>query len=187
MRDEIKRAVEALRRGGIILYPTDTVWGIGCDPTNEEAVNAVFKLKQRSDNKTMLILLDNSAKLQTYVQHVPDIAWDLIELTNSPLTIVYEGAKNLAANLISADGTIGIRITEEAFSKELCRQFRKPILSTSANISDTPAPTGFSDIEQLILDGVDYIVSYRQKETSKAKPSGIIKLNRDGTIKIIRK
>lgn len=187
MQEEIKKACDVMRRGGIILYPTDTIWGIGCDATNEEAVQRVYELKQRDDSKSMLVLLDNPAKLQTYVQDVPDIAWDLIELTDKPLTIIYEGAKNLAANLIAADGTIGIRITNEIFSRELCRQFRKPIVSTSANLSGDPAPDNFARISDKIKEAVDYVVTYRQKESARAQASSIVKLGRDGTIHIIRK
>jgi len=187
MQDDIKKACDTLKKGGIILYPTDTIWGIGCDATNEEAVKRIYELKQRDDSKSMLILMDNPAKLQTYVRDVPDIAWDLIELTDKPLTIIYDGAKNLATNLIAEDGSIGIRITAEKFSMELCRQFRKPIVSTSANISGESSPAIFSQISQTVKDGVDYIVTYRQKEQGKAQPSGIVKLERDGSIKIIRK
>lgn len=187
MQEEIKKACDVMRRGGIILYPTDTIWGIGCDATNEESVQRVYELKQRDDSKSMLVLLDNPAKLQTYVQDVPDIAWDLIELTDKPLTIIYEGAKNLATNLIAADGTIGIRITNEIFSRELCRQFRKPIVSTSANLSGEPAPERFAHITDKIKEAVDYIVTYRQQESTRAKASGIVKLGKDGTIHIIRK
>ncbi len=187
MQDDIKKAIEVLKSGGIILYPTDTIWGIGCDATNEEAVKKIYELKQRDDSKSMLVLLDNPAKLQTYVQDVPDIAWDLIDLTDTPLTIIFDGAKNLASNLVAEDGTIGIRITDELFSRELCKQFRKPIVSTSANISGEPSPQTFSKISPAIKNGVDYIVTYRQKENKAAKPSGILKLGKDGTIKIIRK
>lgn len=187
MREEIKKACEILRKGGIILYPTDTIWGIGCDATNEAAVRRIYDLKQRDDSKSMLVLLDNPAKLQTYVKDVPDIAWDLIELTYKPLTIIYDDAKNLAPSLVAADGSIGIRITSEPFSMELCRQFRKPIVSTSANISGEPAPAAFSGISKAIRSGVDYIVSYRQKEPGGAKPSGIVKLSKDGSIHVIRK
>lgn len=176
-----------MRNGGIILYPTDTIWGIGCDATNEEAIRRIFEIKQREDSKSMLVLLDNPAKLQTYVADVPDIAWDLIELTDKPLTIIYERAKNLAPNLIAEDGSIGIRITDEAFSKELCRQYRKPIVSTSANLSGHPSASHFGEIENEIKKAVDYVVSYRQKEHRKAIPSSIVKLGRDGTIHIIRK
>lgn len=187
MQDDIKKACDTLKKGGIILYPTDTIWGIGCDATNEEAVKRIYELKQRDDNKSMLVLMDNPAKLQTYVKDVPDIAWDLIDLTDKPLTIIYDGAKNLATNLIAEDGSIGIRITAETFSMELCRQFRKPIVSTSANISGEPSPATFSQIGQTVKNGVDYIVTYRQKEQGKTQPSGIVKLERDGSIKIIRK
>jgi len=187
MQDDIKKACEVLRKGGIILYPTDTIWGIGCDATSEDAVKRIYELKQRDDSKSMLVLLDNPAKLQTYVQEVPDIAWDLIELTDKPLTIIYEGAKNLATNLIAADGSIGIRITNEVFSRELCRQFRKPIVSTSANVSGEPSPGRFSQISPVIKNGVDYVVTYGQKEQREAKPSSIVKLGKDGTIQIIRK
>ncbi|WP_286832593.1 MULTISPECIES: L-threonylcarbamoyladenylate synthase [Proteiniphilum] len=187
MQDDIKKACDVLMKGGIILYPTDTIWGIGCDATNEDAVKRIYKLKQRDDSKSMLILMDNPARLNSYVQEVPDIALDLIELTTNPLTIIYDGAKNLASNLISPDGSIGIRITEEAFSRELCKQFRKPIVSTSANLSGDPSPTRFSQIKAIIKDGVDYIVTYRQKEQAQSRPSSIVKLSRDGTIQIIRK
>lgn len=187
MQDDIKKACDVLKEGGLILYPTDTIWGIGCDATNAEAVKRIYALKQRDDNKSMLLLMDNPAKLHTYLKDVPDIAWDLIELTDKPLTIIYDGAKNLAANLIAEDGSIGIRITSELFSMRLCRQFRKPIVSTSANISGDPSPANFSQIGQAIKDGVDYIVTYRQKEQRRAQPSGIVQLGKEGSIKIIRK
>ncbi len=187
MNEDIKKAVEILMKGGIILYPTDTVWGIGCDATNAEAVKRIYEIKQRDDSKSMLILMDNPAKIQTYIQDVPEIAWDLIELTDKPLTIIYENARNLAENLIAEDGSIGIRITDEEFSKELCKRFRKPIVSTSANISGNPSPANFREISQEIKDKMDYIVNYRQKDSSKANPSSIIKLSKDGTINIIRK
>ncbi|MFA6853929.1 L-threonylcarbamoyladenylate synthase [Lascolabacillus massiliensis] len=187
MQEDIKKAIEVLKSGGIILYPTDTIWGIGCDATNEEAVKHIYDLKQRDDSKSMLVLLDNPAKLQTYVQDVPEIAWDMIDLTDKPLTIIYDGAKNLAANLIAPDGSIGIRITDELFSRELCKQFRKPIVSTSANISGEVSPTKFSKISAEIKNGVDYVVNYRRKDNSEVKPSSIIKLGRNGTIQVIRK
>ncbi|WP_129594758.1 L-threonylcarbamoyladenylate synthase [Seramator thermalis] len=187
MQEDIKKACEVMNKGGVILYPTDTIWGIGCDATNEEAVKRVYEIKQRSDSKSMLILLDNPAKLQVYVKDVPDIAWDLIELTDKPLTIIYDGAKNLATNLLAEDGSIGIRITNEGFSKELCRQFRKPIVSTSANISGNPSPASFREIDPAIIQAVDYVVEFRQNDPAKSKPSGIIKLTKNGTIQIIRK
>ncbi len=187
MQEDIKKAIEILKSGGIILYPTDTIWGMGCDATNEKAVKRIYEIKQRNDSKSMLILLDNPAKLETYVQDVPNIAWDLIDLTDKPLTIIYDGAKNLATNLIAPDGSIGIRITDELFSRELCKQFRKPIVSTSANISGGSSPLRFSKISSEIKNSVDYIVTYRQKEIKEIKPSGILKLGKNGTIQIIRK
>ena len=172
--------------GGIILYPTDTIWGIGCDATNEEAVRRVYQLKRRSDHKAMLLLMDSSAKLNYYVQEVPDVAWDLIELADSPLTVIYSGARNVAPNLLAEDGSVGIRITQEEFSHKLCERFRKPLVSTSANVSGEPSPANFSEISATIKAGVDYIVRYRQDDLSKAAPSHIIKLGAGGLVKIIR-
>lgn len=186
MRDDIQKALEVLRKGGLILYPTDTIWGIGCDATNEEAVKKLYALKQRDDRQSMLVLIDRPERLQAYVQEVPDIAWDLIELSDRPLTLIYDGAKNLAPNLIASDGSIGIRVTNESFSQTLCRQFRRPIVSTSANISGTPPPARFNQIQDEVKNGVDYIVTYRQDDPSEAKPSGIVKLGYDGTVRVIR-
>ena len=172
--------------GGLILYPTDTIWGIGCDATNEEAVRKVYALKRRSDHKAMLLLMDSSAKLNYYVQEVPDVAWDLIELADSPLTVIYSGARNVAPNLLAEDGSVGIRITQEEFSHKLCERFRIPLVSTSANVSGAPSPANFSEISETIKSGVDYIVRYRQEDLSKAAPSHIIKLGAGGLVKIIR-
>ena len=172
--------------GGLILYPTDTIWGIGCDATNEVAVRRVYELKRRSDHKAMLLLMDSSAKLNYYVQEVPDVAWDLIELADSPLTVIYSGARNVAPNLLAEDGSVGIRITQEEFSHKLCERFRKPLVSTSANVSGEPSPANFSEISATIKAGVDYIVRYRQDDLSKAAPSHIIKLGAGGLVKIIR-
>jgi L-threonylcarbamoyladenylate synthase len=184
---EIKNAIEVLRSGGIILYPTDTIWGIGCDATNEAAVKKIYDLKQRSDSKSMIILLDNEAKLPSYVQHVPEQAWQLIEYAEKPLTIIYSEAKNLAKNIIAEDGSIGIRITKDEFCKRLIEKFRKPIVSTSANISGENAPASFSQISDEIKRGVDYIVALRQEENKPSTPSTIIKLGIKGEIEIIRK
>lgn len=175
-----------MREGGVILYPTDTIWGIGCDATNEEAVRRVYEIKQRADSKAMLVLVDSAVKVDFYVQDVPDVAWDLIELADKPLTIIYSGARNLASSLLAKDGSVGIRVTNEAFSKRLCQQFRKAIVSTSANVSGQPSPQNFSEISSEIKEAVDYIVNYRREETDKAKPSSIIKLDKGGVIKIIR-
>jgi L-threonylcarbamoyladenylate synthase len=186
MQEEIKRTIEVLRAGGVILYPTDTVWGIGCDATNKEAVKKIFDIKKRVDTKAMLVLIDSSAKLQAYVEEVPDMAWDLIELTEKPLTIIYPDAKNLADNLIADDKSIGIRVTKEEFSKKLCSQFRNPIVSTSANLSGEPTPANFSQISDSIKTAVDYVVNYRQNDVSQPKPSSIIKLGKGNLIQIIR-
>ena len=186
MNEDIKKALEVLKQGGIILYPTDTIWGIGCDATNEEAVEKIYAIKQRDKNQSMLILLDNSGKLQAYIQDVPDIAWDLFDLADKPLTIIFNNAKNLAPNLINSDGTIGIRVTTEDFSRQLCMRFRKPIVSTSANITGQPAPQNFNEIDPKIIDLVDYVVEYRQDELYKQTPSSIIKLGSSGEINIIR-
>ena len=184
--EDLKRACEVLHRGGMILYPTDTIWGIGCDATNEESVRRVYVLKQRTDHKAMLVLIDSLAKLNSYVSDVPDIAWDLIEISDKPLTIIYPNAQNIAFNLLGEDGSVGIRITNERFSRELCKLFRKPIVSTSSNISGLPSPSLFVEIAEAIKSGVDYIVRYRQNEKVSANPSGIIKLTEDGCIQIIR-
>ena len=175
-----------MREGGVTLYPTDTIWGIGCDATNEDAVRRVYEIKQRQDSKAMLVLVDSSVKVDFYVQDVPEVAWDLIDLADKPLTIIYSGARNLAANLLAEDGSVGIRVTNEDFSKRLCQQFRKAVVSTSANISGQPSPRNFSEISEEVKSAVDYIVGYRQEEMSNPKPSSIIKLDKGGVIKIIR-
>ncbi|MBV5311778.1 MAG: threonylcarbamoyl-AMP synthase [Prolixibacteraceae bacterium] len=186
MIDDIKAALAVLQKGGVILYPTDTIWGLGCDASNEEAVKRIYNIKNRIDSKSMLVLMENAALLERYVDEVPEIAYDLIELSDKPLTIIYDGAKNLAKNLIADDGSIGIRLTTEAFSSDLIRRFKRPIVSTSANISGKPSPACFEEIDQEIIDAVDYVVNYRQDDTQKAVPSSIMKLGRGGEIKIIR-
>ena len=175
-----------MNEGGVILYPTDTIWGIGCDATNEEAVRRVYQIKQRSDSKAMLVLVDSPVKVDFYVQDVPEVAWDLIEVADKPLTIIYSGARNLASNLIAEDGSVGIRVTNEEFSKRLCQQFHKAIVSTSANISGQPSPANYSEITEELKSMVDYVVGYRQEEMGHPKPSSIIKLDKGGVIKIIR-
>lgn len=185
MIEDIK-SLPGNEEGGVILYPTDTIWGIGCDATNEDAVRRVYEIKQRQDSKAMLVLVDSSVKVDFYVRDVPEVAWDLIDLADKPLTIIYSGARNLAANLLAEDGSVGIRVTNEDFSKRLCQQFRKAIVSTSANISGQPSPKNFSEISEEVKSAVDYIVGYRQEEISNPKPSSIIKLDKGGVIKIIR-
>ena len=185
--DDLAKAVEVLRGGGIILYPTDTIWGLGCDATNSAAVKRIYEIKQREDSKSMLVLMENPNLLNSYMAEVPEIAWELIEVTDQPLTIIYPKAKNLATNLLAADGSVGIRITNEAFSQQLVQRFRKPIVSTSANISGQKSPQNYTEISEEVKKSVDYIVSYRQDDISRSKPSSIIKLGVGGQIEIIRK
>ena len=185
--DDIKKAIEVMRKGGIILYPTDTVWGIGCDATNAEAVAKVYALKRRDDSKALICLVDSDNLLQRYVRNVPDVAWQLIEAVEKPTTLILDGAVNLAPNLIAEDGSIGIRITKEPFSHELCYRFQKAIVSTSANVSGEPAAQNYRDISQEILDGVDYVCESRRQEHKPHTPSSIIKLSADGEVKVIRK
>jgi L-threonylcarbamoyladenylate synthase len=186
MIEDIKAAIEMLQKGGVILYPTDTVWALGCDATNEEAVKKLCNIKNCDESVGMIVIMENAALLDRYVEEVPEIAYDLIELTDKPLTIIYDGAKNLAKNLLAADGSIGIRVTSEAFSAELVSRFKKPIVSTSANVSGKKAPASFNEIPQEIIETVDYVVKYRQNEHQKGHPSSIMKLGRGGEVKIIR-
>ena len=186
-QEDIKRAIETLRNGGIILYPTDTVWGIGCDATNLEAVKKVYEIKHRDDSKALICLVDSDARLQRYVRNVPDVAWDIFELATKPTTIILDDAVNLAPNLIAEDGTIAMRITQEPFSKELCYRFQKPLVSTSANISCEPAAQNYYDISEEQLNAVDYVCWSRRQEHKPHTPSSIIKLEKNGTVAIIRK
>nr|WP_319998021.1 L-threonylcarbamoyladenylate synthase [uncultured Draconibacterium sp.] len=187
MHDDLKKAVEVLKSGGIILYPTDTIWGIGCDATNAEAVKHIYDIKKREDSKSILILMENPALLNRYVDEVPEVAWDLVELSTTPLTVIYPGAKNLAANLVAEDGSIGIRFTKEEFTRQLLQRFRRPIVSTSANISGEKSPAFFDEISEEIKESVDYIVQYRQEDRMPSQPSSVIKLGPGGQIDILRK
>ena len=187
LQDEVKKAVEVMRNGGVILYPTDTVWGIGCDATNEEAVKRVYEIKRRSDSKALICLVDSEARLTRYVRRVSDVTWDMIELATKPLNVINDNATGLAPNLLAEDGSVGIRITKEEFSKELCFRFQKPIVSTSANISGEPTPQTFDEISDEIKNAVDYVVKYSQRCKEKHQPSSIIKINADGEFTIIRK
>ena len=186
MEEDLKAAIDALKKGGIIVYPTDTVWGIGCDATNADAVKRIYELKKRADNKSMLVLVDGLAMLERYVDTIPDVAYSLIELSEKPITIIYDKGAGLAENLLGKDGSVGVRVTSENFSKELCRRFRKPIVSTSANISGEPSAIIFDDIKQEILDNVDYVVKYRRDDIAKGTPSSVIKLGANGEVKILR-
>lgn len=192
VEDDIKKAVECMRKGGVILYPTDTVWGIGCDATNAEAVKRVYEIKQREDSKALICLVDSDARMQRYFLNVPDVAWQLIdslkEATDAkPTTLILDGAINLAPNLIAEDGSLGIRITNEPFSKELCFRFQKAIVSTSANISGEPAAQNYCDIDPRILEAVDYVCWSRRQEHKPHTPSSIIKLKENGEVTVIRK
>lgn len=188
---DIKNAVEVLRNGGVILYPTDTVWGIGCDATNAEAVKRVYEIKQRDDSKAMICLVDSDARLQRYVRNVPDVAWQLIDslqdTDSKPTTLILDGAVNLAPNLMAEDGSIALRITNEPFSKELCFRFQKALVSTSANISGQPAAQNYCDIAPELLEAVNYVCWSRRQEHKPHQPSSIIRLRQDGEVTIIRK
>ena len=188
--EDIRKAVETMRQGGVILYPTDTVWGIGCDATNVEAVKKVYAIKQRDDSKALICLVDSDARMQRYVRDVPDVAWQLVDSLKEggkPTTLILDGAINLAENLIADDGSIGIRITQEPFSKELCYRFQKAIVSTSANISGEPAAQNYRDIDPRIVEAVDYVCWSRRQEHQPHQPSSIIRLRKDGQVEIIRK
>ena len=189
--EDIKNAVETMRKGGVILYPTDTVWGIGCDATNAEAVKRVYAIKQRDDSKALICLVDSDARMQRYFRNVPEVAWQLIDSLKDtdakPTTLILDGAINLAENLIAEDGSVGIRITNEPFSKELCYRFQKAIVSTSANISGEPAAQNYGDIDPRIVEAVDYVCWSRRQEHKPHTPSSIIKLKENGEVTLIRK
>ncbi|HEX8607375.1 MAG TPA: L-threonylcarbamoyladenylate synthase [Pedobacter sp.] len=187
MRTEIEKALNTLKNGGIILYPTDTVWGLGCDATNEEAVLKINSIKGRSADKSFIILLDNDSKIQSYVTEIPDVAYDLIEFAENPLTIIFSGAKNLAKSVINADGTVGVRIVKHDFCQQLLQRFRKPITSTSANISGHPSPQTFDEISDEIKDAADYIVDWEQDLKTPKKASTIMKLAPGGQFSFIRR
>lgn len=183
---DIQKAFDVLRSGGIILYPTDTIWGIGCDATNPAAVERIYKLKQRSDSKSMIVLVDVPGRIPSYVNDVPEIAWDLIELADKPLTVIFQKAKNLAPNLVAQDGTVGVRVVKHDFCQRLIQRFGKPIVSTSANVSGHPSPKKYSEIAEEIKDGVDYIVPEVYNAPLSDKPSSIIAVGEGGVIKVIR-
>ena len=183
---EINACIDVMKKGGIILYPTDTVWGIGCDATNSEAVKKIYELKRRVDTKAMIVLADSAAMLERHVEDVPDVAWELIEAAVKPLTIVFDRGIGLAPELLGPDGSIGVRITHEAFSAALCRRLRRPVVSTSANISGMKAARFFSEISDEIKQGVDYIADYRRDDCNGSKPSSVIKLSNSGIVQILR-
>ncbi len=186
MEEDILQCLRTLEAGGLILYPTDTIWGIGCDATNPEAVKRVYQLKQRADNKALIVLIDSAERLDHYVVDVPEMAGELIEVAVKPLTLILDGAYNLAHNLLGDNDSVGIRVSHERFSGQLCARFGKPIVSTSANVSGDASPLTFSQIGKEIADGVDYVVKYRQDDNQPHQASNIIKLAGDGTVKILR-
>lgn len=185
-KEDLETALQVLREGGIILYPTDTVWGIGCDATNTEAVKKIYSLKRREDAKAMLSLVGSEGQLQSYVEDIPDAAWQLIDAAVRPLTIIYDHPRNISSLLLAEDGSSGFRITTELFSRALCMGLKRPIVSTSANISGNPSPHIFQQITNEIKNGVDYVVEYRQTDDIKSQPSNIIKVGTGNLIKIIR-
>lgn len=187
IKEDIERAVTALKAGGLILYPTDTVWGIGCDATRSDAVKRIYELKRRVDHKALIVMLGNADLLDRYVDEVPDAAAQLLDVAVDPLTIIYDHGRNLAPELLGPDGSVGIRITAERVSRTLCNTLRRPLVSTSANISGQPTPRRFADISPEIIAGVDYVIEARRDDSAEAKPSSIIKVSSDNSIKIIRK
>ena len=185
MKEEIDRCLHVLQEGGLIVYPTDTVWGIGCDATNAEAVKKVYALKEREDSKALICLVANQAMLERHVTHVPDLAYDLMDLSTKPLTIIYDNPMGIANNLIASDNTLAIRVASDPFCQQLIKRFRKPIVSTSANLAGARTPASFRQISTPILKGVDYVVALYQ-DANNQQSSSIIKLSKDGTVKVIR-
>jgi L-threonylcarbamoyladenylate synthase len=185
-KEDVDQALTALHEGGVILYPTDTVWGLGCDATNEKAIEKVYQIKKRDPERGLLILVEAEGRVERYVEDMPDIAWDLMEVTDKPLTLVYHQAKNLPEKLSASDGSIGIRVTQDPFCQELLKRFKKPIVSTSANISRQSPPANFREIDPAITRAVDYVVQHRQDETKKSSPSSIIRVGPGGEVKVIR-
>lgn len=185
-RDDIREAVRVMQSGGVILYPTDTIWGIGCDACNEDAVRRVFEIKRRAEAKSVISLVDSEVKVEFYVRSVPDVAWQLWECSDEPLTLVLDGARNLASGVIASDGSVALRVTREAFSRQLCMRMKRAVVSTSANIAGEPAPRCFSEISPEILQAVDYVCLSRRDEAPRQTPSHIIKIGPTGEVKIIR-
>ena len=185
--EDIRDSLITLEKGGIILYPTDTIWGLGCDATNTSAVEKIFRIKSRHNNKSLLILVNGEQMLERYVREIPEIAFELTSVSVSPLTIIYPKGKNLAEGVCNSDGSVGIRICHDEFCSELISRLRKPVVSTSANFSGKPSPGNFDEIEIAVIDAVDFVVKYRQDDRQMPSPSPVIKINSDGTINILRK
>ncbi|MCF8298958.1 MAG: threonylcarbamoyl-AMP synthase [Saprospiraceae bacterium] len=187
MEEEIQKSIEALKSGGTIIYPTDTIWGIGCDATNPKAVDKIYKIKKRSKTKNLIVLIDDKSKLKDFVKSIPEIAWDLIDKVDKPLTIIYPDGINIAKNILGPDGSVAIRITKDEFSKKLIKDFGKPIVSTSANISGDSPPLSYRKIPQEIIDNADYIVNLYHDTINEVKASTIIKFVKDEEFTVIRK
>lgn len=187
MHDEIVKALEVLNNGGVILYPTDTVWGLGCDATNKEAIEKIFKLKERYESKSLIVLVDNDGRMERHFKEVPEVAWQLIDASEKPVTVILPNPIGIAPNAIAEDNTLGIRIANDEFCQKLIQRFKRPIISTSANISGQPTPSNFNEISKEVLERVDYVVNLRRDEQQQSKPSSIIKLGVNGEIEIIRK
>ena len=185
-RDDIKNALKVLRDGGVILYPTDTVWGLGCDATRAEAVRRIYDIKKRADSKSLIVLVNSVTMLSRYVDNPPDIALELSEMAEKPLTIVYDRGRGLAEGVTSDDGSVGVRICSDPFCDELLNAFRRPLVSTSANISGSKAPAIFDEISEEIKAAVDYVCVWRQDDRSRAAASSVIKISASGVIKILR-
>jgi len=184
--EELNNAFNVLKRGGIILYPTDTVWGIGCDATNPEAIDKIFALKKRSEEKALICLVSDFKMLNQFIEEVPEVAYDILKYAAKPTTIIYDKPIRVAENLVGEDNTLGIRVTKDKFCEQLIRKLKRPLVSTSANLSGQPTPNSFIEISKEIIDGVDYVVNLQQA-IKTPKPSAIIKLSNDGKVKVIRK
>ena len=187
IEDDIKQAVETMQRGGVILYPTDTVWGLGCDATNAEAVARIYNIKKRNDSKAMICLTDKSQRLQRYIRNAPEVAWDVLELSTKPTTVIFDNVIGLAENLMAEDGSVGFRITNEPFSQQLCYRMQKPIVSTSANFSGEKTSQNYCDIPEELISLVDYVCFSRRQEKKPHTPSKVIKISQDGEVTIIRR
>jgi L-threonylcarbamoyladenylate synthase len=185
--EDLSQALNVLIKGGIILYPTDTIWGLGCDATNQDAVEKIYKIKKRRESKSLIILVNGFVMLERYVKNIPGVAGEILDVSDKPMTIIYPEGKNLAPGVCNEDGSVGIRICNDDFCNELITRFRKPVISTSANYSEALSPSYFSEIEDEIIRSADYVVKYRQTDINKNTPSSIIKVDDNGVIKIIRK
>ena len=185
MHDEINKCVEVLKKGGVILYPTDTVWGLGCDATNDKAIERIYEIKKRNESKALICLVSDFKMLNQYVEDVPEVAYDILKYANKPTTIIYDKPIRIAENLVPEENTLAIRVASDDFCKQLIRKYRRPLVSTSANLSGAATPGNYDEISEEIKGAVDYVVNWNRNK-KKAKPSAIIKLSNDGGVKVIR-